>query len=98
MPHVEQFDEKAAQDRAAKVAKTHGGSTSFKSPTPKPLTIGSPRPPSSKKGAYGASASNQQPVNQPTDGKKKEADDKEVAVNPSSPNKKFRIGTCLVAE
>jgi hypothetical protein len=38
------------------VAKTHDGGTSFKSLTPKPLTIGSFRPPSAKKGAYGALA------------------------------------------
>jgi hypothetical protein len=58
LTHAGRFDEKAAQDQAAKVAKTHGGSTSFKSLAPKPLTIGSPRPLSATKGAYGASASN----------------------------------------
>jgi hypothetical protein len=59
----------------------HGGSTSFKSLAPKPLTIGSPQLPSAKVGAYGASASNQQPTDQQADGKK-EADDKEVPVTP----------------
>jgi hypothetical protein len=73
----------------------HGGSTSFKSPMPKPPTIGSPRPPSAKKGAYDASTSNQQPVSQQTDGKKKEVDDKEVLVDPSNPDKKLQINTCL---
>jgi hypothetical protein len=80
------------------VAKTHGGSTSFKSPTPKQLTIGSPRPLSTKKGAYSASASNQQLVDQPTNVKKKEVDDKKVSVDPSIPNKKLRINTGLEAK
>jgi hypothetical protein len=77
------------------VVKTHGGSTSFKSPAPKPPTISSPRPPSAKKGAYGASASNQQPTDQSVDGKKKEVDVKEVPVDPSNPDKKFQISTGL---
>jgi hypothetical protein len=55
------------------VAKTHGGSTSFKSPALKPPTIGSPQPLSGKK----------------------EADDKEVPVDPSSPDKKLGINTGL---
>jgi hypothetical protein len=83
LTHAGQFDEKATQELAAKIAKTHGGSTSFKSPTPKLPTVGSPRPTSAKKGAYNASTSNQQPTDQPVDGKK-EADEKEVLVYPSS--------------
>jgi hypothetical protein len=42
LTHVRRFGEKAAHEQAAKVAKTHGGSASFKLPAPKPLTIGSP--------------------------------------------------------
>jgi hypothetical protein len=80
------------------VAKTHNDSTSFKSLAPKPPTIGSPQPPSAKKGTYGASASNQQPADQPMDGKKKEADDQEVLVDPSNPDKKLRISTGLEAK
>jgi hypothetical protein len=76
----------------------HGGSTSFKSPMPKPLTITSPRPPSVKRGAYGASASSQQAADQPVDGKKKEADDKEVPVDTSNLDKKLRISTELEAK
>jgi hypothetical protein len=53
LTYVGRFSEKAAQDQAAKVAKAHDGSTSFKSPVPKPPTVASPRPPSAKKGAYG---------------------------------------------
>jgi hypothetical protein len=60
LTHDGRFSKKAAQEQAAKKTKTHGGSTSFKSPAPKPLTIDFPRPPSAKKGAYGASTSNQQ--------------------------------------
>jgi hypothetical protein len=73
------------------VVKTYDSSTSFKSSAPKPLTIGSPRHPSVKKDAYGVSASNQQPTDQPADGKKKEVDDKEVPVDPSNRDKKLRI-------
>jgi hypothetical protein len=42
LTHAKRFGEKEAQNQAAKVAKTHNGSTSFKLPTPKPLTISSP--------------------------------------------------------
>jgi hypothetical protein len=56
--HARRFNEKAAQEQAAKIAKMHDGSTSFKSSAPKPLMVGSPRPLSAKKGAYGASTSN----------------------------------------
>jgi hypothetical protein len=47
-----------------------------------------------KKGTYGASASNQQLTDQLANGKK-EADNKEVPVNPSNPNKKLQISTCV---
>jgi hypothetical protein len=42
LTHARRFSEKAAQEQAAKVVKTQGGSTSFKSLAPKPLTISSP--------------------------------------------------------
>jgi hypothetical protein len=98
LTHAKRFSKKAAQEQEAKVAKTHGSSTSFKSPAPKPLTIGSPQPPSAKKGTYGASASNQQHVDHQTDGKKKDSDDKKVLVNPSNLDKKLWISTCLEAK
>jgi hypothetical protein len=98
LTHVGRFSEKATQEQAAKTAKTHSGSTSFKSTEPKPPTVGSPRPPSAKKGAYGASASNQQPTDQPTGGKKKEADGKEVPVDLSNQDKKVRLNTNLEAK
>jgi hypothetical protein len=90
-----QFGEKAAQDQVAKIAKAHNGNTSFKSLAPKQVTISSPRPPSAKKGAYGALASNQEPGDQSADIKKKEAVDKEVPVNPSNPDKMLRIAQAL---
>jgi hypothetical protein len=52
LTHAKRFGEKEAQDQVAKVAKMHGGSTLFKSPAPKPLTIGSPRPLSARKGIW----------------------------------------------
>jgi hypothetical protein len=45
------------------------------------LTFGTPRPPSTKKGTYVASTSNQLPTDQPVDDKKKGVDDKEVPVD-----------------
>jgi hypothetical protein len=51
-----------------------------------------------KKGAYGASASNQQPVDESMNMKKKEADDKKVPVDPSNPDKKLRISMELEAK
>jgi hypothetical protein len=63
LTHDGRFCGKAAQEQATKVAKTHGGSTPFKSSGPKTLTIGTPRPSLAKKGTYGASASNQPPAN-----------------------------------
>jgi hypothetical protein len=60
--------------------------------------IASPRPLSAKKGAYGTSASNQQPTDKSVDGKKKEADDKEVLVDPSNPDKKLQISTRVEAK
>jgi hypothetical protein len=80
------------------VAKTHDGSTPFKSPAPKSLTIGTPRPPSTKKGTYGASTSNQPLADQQTDDMKKVADNRGVLVDPSNPDKKLRISTGLEAK
>jgi hypothetical protein len=38
LTHAERFGKKVAQEQAAKIAKTHDGSTSIKSPTTKPST------------------------------------------------------------
>jgi hypothetical protein len=56
------FSEKAVQDQATKVVKTQGGSTPLRSPTPKPMIAGTPRPLSAKKCTYVASSSTQQPI------------------------------------
>jgi hypothetical protein len=72
-----------------------GGSTPLRSPAPKPLTIGTPQPPSAKKGTCVASPSNQLAAGQPVDAKKKGADNKEASVDPSNLDKKLRISTCL---
>jgi hypothetical protein len=90
--HVGRFGEKVAQEQAANVAKMHGSSTLLKSPM-----ISSPRPSSTKKGTYGASTSKEQPADQSAD-EKKEADDKEVPVDPSNPDKKQHISTDLQAK
>jgi hypothetical protein len=57
LTHDGRFGEKVAQEQAAKVAKTFGGSAPLKSLTPKPSTIGTPRPPPAKKGTHVASGS-----------------------------------------
>jgi hypothetical protein len=95
LTHAGRFNEKATQEQAANVAKTQGGSTPLRSLVPKPLTIGTPRPPSAKKDTYIASTSNPLLVDQPADDKKKGADDKEVPVGPSNLDKKLWISTCL---
>jgi hypothetical protein len=87
--------QKAAQEQIAKVVKTQDDSTMLRSPTPKPLTIDTPRPPSAKKGTYVASPSNQLLADQPTNDKKKGADDKEILADPSNPDKKPWISTDL---
>jgi hypothetical protein len=96
--HAVRFNEKAAQDQGAKVAKMRGSITSFKLSVPKPPVIASPRPPSAKKDAYDASMSNQQLADQLTDRKKEEVDDKEVPVNPCNSNKKLWISKDLEAK
>jgi hypothetical protein len=98
LTHARRFGEKVAQEQTSMVAKTHGGSTPLKLPAPKPLTIGTPRPPSAKKGTYVASTSNQPPVDQQADDKKKREDDKEVPVDPSNLDKKLQISTSLEAK
>jgi hypothetical protein len=64
----------------------------------KPPIVNTPRPPLAKKGTYVASSSNQQPTDQPTDDKKKGADDKEVSIDPNNPDKKLRISIGLVKD
>jgi hypothetical protein len=98
LTHAGRFGEKVAQEQAANVAKTQGGSTPLKSWAPKPLIASSPWPPSARKCIYVASPSNQQPIDQPVDDKKKGVDDKEVPVDSRNPDKKVRISIGLNAK
>jgi hypothetical protein len=59
LTHVGWFGEKAAQEQVVKVARMQGGNTPLRSLVPKPLIVGTPRPPLAKKGTYVASSSNQ---------------------------------------
>jgi hypothetical protein len=93
--HGGQFGKKTVQEQAAKISKTHGSSTSFKSLTSEQLMIDFPRLLSAKKGAYGASMSNEQPTDQSVDLKKKEVVDKEVPADLNDPKKKFWVSTSL---
>jgi hypothetical protein len=73
LTQVRRFSEKVAEVQAAKMAKTFGGGTPFRSPTPKPQTTDTPWPPSAKKDTHVASGSNQPPVDQQANDKKKGA-------------------------
>jgi hypothetical protein len=90
LTHAGRFSEKAAQEQAAKVAKTHDGSTLFKLLAPKPVTIGTPRPPSAKKGTYIASTSNQPPTDQQADDKKKGPMIKKIQLTPTTRTRSSR--------
>jgi hypothetical protein len=78
---------------AAKVVKTHGGSTPVRTAAPKAPIGGTLRPPAEKKSTFVGSTSNQHTVDQPTDDKKKGATDKEVAVDPDDADKKLHLNT-----
>jgi hypothetical protein len=98
LSHVGHFGDKAAQEQAAKVAKTKGGSTPNKSSTSKPPTGSTPRAPAAQKGTYIASASNQVPVDLKADNNLKGTavvEDKEVLVDPNNPDKKLWISLNL---
>jgi hypothetical protein len=80
------------------VAKTQGGSTPLKTSATKQWTSGTPRPPSTKKGTYVASASTHQPTDQPVDNKRKgtlAVEDKEILADSSNLDKKLWITTGL---
>jgi hypothetical protein len=58
LTHAEQFCEREAQKLAAKVAKTHGGSTLIRTATLKPPAAGTFRSPTEKKSTFVCSTSN----------------------------------------
>jgi hypothetical protein len=98
LTHVGIFSEKEVQDLAAKMAKTHGGSTPGKMVMPR-LAVGStPWPPTAQKGTLIASTSNQPAANQLVADEKKGAIDKEIPVDPSDADKKLHISTELEAK
>jgi hypothetical protein len=83
---------------AAKVAKTHGGSTLVKPAAPKLPTDGTLQPPAEKKSTFVGSTSNQPAADQAADDKKKGATDKEVTVDPDDTDKKFHLSAELDAK
>jgi hypothetical protein len=95
LTHTGRFGEKEAQELAAKVAKTHGGSTPVRTAAPKALAGGTLQPPAEKKSTFMGFTSNQHTADQPTDDKKKGASDKEVTVDPNNTDKKLRLSTEL---
>jgi hypothetical protein len=84
------FSKKEAQDLAAKMAKTHGGSTPAKTTTPRSAVGSTPCPPTAKKGTLVVSTSNQ-----PATDEKKGGIDKEISVDLSDADKKLCISTEL---
>jgi hypothetical protein len=58
LTHAKKFSEKEAQDLAAKMAKTHGGSTPARTAMPRSAIGSTPRPPVVKKGTMVTSTSN----------------------------------------
>jgi hypothetical protein len=58
---VEWFSKKETQELAAKMAKTHGGSTPARTVAPKPLAGSTSRPPAEKKGTFVAPCRTSQP-------------------------------------
>jgi hypothetical protein len=98
LPHVGCFSDKAAQEQTTKAAKIKGGNTPNKPSAFKPPTDSIPRAPTTQKGTYVASASNQPLVDQKADIKLKGTaviEDKEVLVDPSNPDKKLWISSNL---
>jgi hypothetical protein len=59
LTHARHFGEKAAQEQVTEVVKMQSGNTLLRSSAPKPLTIGTSRPPSAKKDTYATSPSTQ---------------------------------------
>jgi hypothetical protein len=96
LSHTSRFGDKAAQEYAAKVAKTKGGSIPSKALAPKPPIGCTPQVPPASKGTNIASASTPAPVDQKTNNKLKGTaglEDKKVPVDPSNPDKKLWISS-----
>jgi hypothetical protein len=98
LTNTERFSEKKEQELTMKVAKAHGGRTPIRTGISKPLAVETHRPPPEKKNTFLGTTSNQPSADQTMDDKKKEAADKEVAVDPDDTNKKLRLGIELEAK
>jgi hypothetical protein len=98
LTYVRRFGEKEAQKLAAKVAKTHRGSTPVRTVAPTPPTDGTLRSPAEKKSIFVGSTSHQPTTDQVVDDKKKGDADKEVAVDPDDTEKKLHLSTMLDAK
>jgi hypothetical protein len=90
LTHVGWFGEKEVHELAAKMAKTHGGSTLVRTAMPKPPIGSTPRPPVEKKSTFVDSTSNQPTVDQLVDDKKG-ATDNEVVADPDDTDKKLLL-------
>jgi hypothetical protein len=98
LSYVGYFEEKAAQEQAAKAAKVKGGSMPSKTSASKPPIGNSPRLLPSSKGTNIALGSTPALVDQKADNKLKgtmETKDKQVIVDPSNPDKKLWISDNL---
>jgi hypothetical protein len=96
--YARRFGEKEAQELAAMVPKTHGGSTSIRTVVPKLPTDGTFRPAAEKKITFIGSTSHQPNTDPVVGDKKKGAADKEVAVDPNDTEKNLRLSTELNAK
>jgi hypothetical protein len=98
LTYAGRFDEKEAQELAAKVFKTHGGSTLVRTVAPKAPASGTLRPSAEKKSTFVGFTSAQPTADQPADDKKKGATDKEVVVDPNDTDKKLHLSMELDAK
>jgi hypothetical protein len=98
LTHAGRFGEKETQELAAKVAKTHGGSTLVRTVASKPLTGSTLWPLVEKKSIFMGSTSKQPTTDEAADDKKKGVADKEVAVDPNDTDKKLCLSTELDAK
>jgi hypothetical protein len=93
LSHAGCFDDKAAQDQAA---KTQGDNTPHKTPMFKPLTDSTPWAPTVPKGTYVALTSTQPPADQKAHNKQKGTaveEDKEILANPNNLDNKLQISS-----
>jgi hypothetical protein len=98
LTHAGKFGKKETQNLAAKVAKTHGGGTSARMVTPRPLTGNTPKMPTAKKSTMATPISTQRTTDQLVTDERKGGADKEIQVDPSDADKKLRISTELEAK